>query len=128
MGPRMSEHYLRLHNVLLAIVTVIGFIVPSFSCAATTVIDFDPPSFSSGQVVGTVGGVTFDGSPIVFTPTNIPTYTFPNALRSAAPCNDFLCSGGGNQLTMRFEQSVSMVSLRAGSDESTVQYCFPEQD
>jgi hypothetical protein len=92
----------------------------------TTVIDFDPPTFSSGQAIANLSGVTFPDAPVVFTPTIVATHSPPGALHSAVPCNDTQCSNNSNQLRMTFPKGVSYVSLRAGSDESTVQDCFPE--
>jgi hypothetical protein len=96
--------------------------------SATTVLDFDSPAFTSGQTITSTGGVTFTGSLVVFGPTVVSTYTPTNAARSTLQCTDTACSSGANSLGMQFADGVSAVSLRAGSDESTVQFCFPEQD
>jgi hypothetical protein len=94
--------------------------------AETRVIDFDPPNFSVNQVVHSANGVTFPDAPIVFAPATIGTFSPPHALRSAQACNDVVCSNGANTLKMEFPVGVSALSVRAGSDESTVSFCFPE--
>jgi hypothetical protein len=57
----------------------------------------------------------------------VTTFTPPNALRFAQPCNDKDCSNGAYMLRMNFAKGVSMVSLRAGSFGATIDgFCFPE--
>lgn len=95
--------------------------------AQTTTIDFDPPAFFAGEVLTTVGDVTFPDGPVVFTPPRTTTFSPPNALRSAQPCNNKDCSNGAYMLRMNFAKGVSMVSLRAGSYGATIDgFCFPE--
>jgi hypothetical protein len=90
-------------------------------------IDFDPPLFASGQIVTTVGDVTFLDFPVVFTPAPIATFSPPNAVHFSLACNDPSCSNGAYMLRMNFAKPMSSVSLRTGSDAAIIpNLCIPE--
>lgn len=96
--------------------------------AETVVLDFDPPTFQSGQVLGWVGNIGFLGNATVFQPIGVSTQTPPFALRTDQWCESAACSNGGHVLSIIFKKKAAEVSLRVGSEPTpaTNSFCFPE--
>ena len=96
------------------------------SADTTTTIDFDPPTFTNGQRLGTINDVTFEGSPIVFVPSGITTFTPPHALRTSLDCESALCTNNANELVMRFVKGINNLSIRVGTESPPTNWCIPE--
>ncbi len=96
--------------------------------AETVVLDFDPPTFQSGQILGWVGNIGFLGNATVFQPTGVSTQTPPFALHTAQWCESATCNNGAHSLSIIFRKKASEVSLRVGSEPTPPanSFCFPE--
>ena len=102
---------------------------PLVAYTQTTTIDFDPPTFAAGNVLGTLGDVTFLDGPAVFNSTVATTFSPPNALHSALDCTDVPCSDGAYMLRLNFSKPLASVTIRAGAyGVNNPSACFPEND
>jgi hypothetical protein len=89
-------------------------------------IEFDPPNFTNGQVVTTVNDVTFEGSPVVFIPAGVATFTAPQALGASQWCESEQCNNNANRLVMHFAKGINKLTVRIGTDWAPASWCFPE--
>jgi hypothetical protein len=90
--------------------------------AATTTVDFD--ELAPGTGVSSQSGVTFVGTPKVFVPAHVSTYTPPNALHTNGSCSGSTCPSGADHLEITIDHPVGSVSWRVGLDDEPAETEF----